>query len=214
MSKENFPVLTLNKSWFPIDSHPLHKAMAAVISDRARFLDENYTPHDLRSWMKLPLLPESSTLILNCGSIRVPEIMLLSKFNKVPKRHVVFCRRNIWRRDNKQCQYCGCFPSEDDVTIDHLVPKSKGGATTFENCVLACTACNLKKGNRSLMDSGLRLQRHKKMNGKWTLEYYSHPVRPAWNPLYSLHRKTFPKSWNAFLKNFDESLYWEVELEN
>ena len=112
------------------------------------------------------------------------------------------------------CQYCGKQPASDDITLDHIHPQSKGGLSTFENCVLCCTACNLKKGNRSLGQAGMQLQKRKRhSSGEWSTICYDRPKRPMWNPLYTLRRRTYPKSWAAFLKNFDESLYWEVELE-
>ena len=112
------------------------------------------------------------------------------------------------------CQYCGKLPNPDDVTMDHIHPQSKGGLSTFENCVLCCTACNLRKGNKSLAQIGMRLQKMKRnANGEWDVIRYERPKAPMWNPLYALRRKTYPKSWATFLKNFDDSLYWEVELE-
>lgn len=215
MSIEHSPVLVLNKSWYPIDSRSLKKAFKAVVAERAVFLDtEAYMQHNITSWSHLPVLEGQSSLGFSFGKMRIPEVMLLSKFNRVPRRDVVFCRRNIWRRDKRRCQYCGCMPHPDDVTIDHIVPRFKGGQSTFPNCVLACTKCNLKKGHKSLRECGMRLQRMKKLStGEWTTQYYDTPIRPQWNPLYTLRRKTFPLSWKAFLKNFDETMYWEVELE-
>ena len=103
----------------------------------------------------------------------------------------------------------------DEITIDHIHPKSKGGLSTFENCVLCCIECNLKKADRDLKYTGMRLKRIKKLStGEQITVYYDAPRRPGWNPLYALRRKTFPKSWGAFLKNFDEALYWEVGLED
>lgn len=211
----NRPTLVLNKSWHPIDSTIVRDALSDVISERAHFLDtESYLAHDIYSWMKQDI-PEGEAFIQSVsGRVRVPEIMLLTEYSKIPVRKVVFCRRNLWRRDRRCCQYCGQEPPMDEVTIDHIVPRSKGGESTFPNCVLSCIACNLKKGNRSLDQTGMRLRRTKRLsNGEWTTVFYNEPKRPMWNPLYALRRKTFPKSWGAFLKNFDETLYWEVELE-
>lgn len=215
MSVLTDPVLWLNKSWLPHDSKTVEESFKTVCSERGLFLDEDYVPHDLGSWIGLPVADGKAFIQLTNRRIRVPEIMLLSEYNHIPTRKVVFCRRNLWRRDKGRCQYCGKRPDPDDVTVDHIHPKSKGGLSTFENCVLSCTACNLKKGNRLLEKSGMRLQRLKRHpNGEWSTVFYDVPKRPQWNPLYALRRKTFPKSWTAFLKNFDEALYWEVELED
>lgn len=214
MSVLTEPVLWLNKSWLPHDSKTVEDSFKTVCADRGLFLDSDYVPHDLGSWINLPVAEGSAFIQLTNSRIRVPEIMLLAEYNHIPVRKVVFCRRNLWRRDKGRCQYCGRQPAPDDITMDHIHPKSKGGQSTFENCVLCCTACNLKKGNRSLAEAGMRLQKLKRhSNGQWSMVYYDTPKRPQWNPLYALRRKTYPPSWQAFLKHFDESLYWEVELE-
>lgn len=214
MSVLNQPTLVLNKSWTAIDSTTVKDALGNVISERATFLDADYMQHDMSSWMRLPILEDRPFIQAAHTQVRVPEIMLLSEYGKIPVRKVVFCRRNLWRRDRRRCQYCGKEPPMGEITIDHIQPRSRGGESTFENCVLCCISCNLKKGSKSLGQAGLRLQRIKKLsNGEWDTVYYSRPKRPQWNPLYALRRKTFPKSWSAFLKNFDEALYWEVGLE-
>jgi len=209
------PILVLNKGWTPIDSTTVREALGNVMSERALFVDPvSYTSHNIMSWME-QAIPEGESFIQASSSrVRVPEIMLLSEYSRVPVRKVVFCRRNLWRRDHRRCQYCGAEPPMDEITIDHIVPRSKGGQSVFKNCVLACIACNLKKGNKMLDQTGMRLRRMKRLsNGEWTTVYYDIPKRPVWNPLYALRRKTFPKSWGAFLRNFDEALYWEVGLE-
>lgn len=219
----NQPTLVLNKGWNSIDSATVRDAFCNVISGRATFLltpdyevqiDDTTVEHfDIAGWMSLPVADGERAIRSSQGLVKIPEIMLLSEYSRIPVRNVVFCRRNLWRRDRRTCQYCGCEPKGSDITVDHVFPKSKGGESTFENCVLSCTACNLKKGNRILASTDMRLQRMKRLNGVWTKTYYAAPRHPVWNPLYALRRKTFPKSWAAFLSNFDEALYWDVGLE-
>jgi 5-methylcytosine-specific restriction endonuclease McrA len=216
MSVLTAPTLVLNKSWYPIDSITVRDALCDVIAERGLFLHkEDYTKHDMRSWMDLPVNDAEPSIKTASGSILVPEIMLLTEYSQVPFRKVVFSRRNIWKRDQKHCQYCGVEPPPDAVSIDHIIPRSKGGETSFENCVLCCMKCNLKKGNKSLQQAGMKLQKLKKLpDGTVTVVSYDKPKRPVWNPLYAVKRRTFPKSWAAFLKNFNEDLYWDVELED
>ena len=214
MTVLNNPVLWLNKSWLAHDTNTVEDSFSTVCSERGLFLDSTYVPHDLGSWINLPVEDGADFIQLIRTRIRVPEIMLLAEYNRIPNRKVVFCRRNLWRRDHGYCQYCGKQPALDNITMDHIHPRSRGGLSTFENSVLCCTSCNLKKGNRSLAEAGMRLQKMKKHpNGEFSTVFYERPKRPMWNPLYALRRRTYPKSWAAFLKNFDESLYWEVELE-
>ena len=216
MSVLNSPTLILNKSWHPIDSTIVRKAFGDVMSERAQFIDTpSYIPYDILGWMQLPIVHPNKSIQTSTCTIKLPEIMLLSKFNKIPKQIVKFNRRNLWRRDGCKCQYCGTEPSYDEITVDHIVPRSKGGSSNFQNCVLCCITCNLKKSDRRLEDTDMKLQKRTKLpNGKWTHVTYDRPKRPIWNPLYRLSRKKYPKSWAAFLKNFDETLYWEVQLES
>ena len=85
------------------------------------------------------------------------------------------------------------MPQPDDLTIDHVVPRSQGGQSTWENCVLACVACNHKKANRTPSQAGMRLRKA--------------PVRPDWNPVYSQHAVRV-ESWAKFISH----AYWDVEL--
>lgn len=112
------------------------------------------------------------------------------------------------------CQYCGRVPVVDDITIDHIIPKSKGGISSFENCVLACITCNKKKNNRTIRQAGMRLVRTRFVDDKLIRETYDEPIQPHWSPLYSLKRRTYPASWKKFLSRKDvDMLYWETELE-
>lgn len=203
MSLINEPTLVLNKSWLATDSITVKKAFTKVISGRAVFLDTVYwSQHDIYSWIKLPVLPGKRFIRMSCGEIRIPELVLTTKYNRIPNRQVVFNRRNIWKRDKGVCQYCGKKPPSDETSIDHIVPRSKGGLSTFPNCVLACMKCNCRKGSHTLKEVGMKL-----IHGKVL-------PRPKWSPLYALKRKKYPDSWKTFLKDFDEQLYWEVELED
>ncbi len=210
----NDPILVLNKSWYPIDSTTVKESFSDVISEKARFLDiPTYISYNIRDWMNLETT-DTRCIYTSTHRIKVPEVILLTEYSRIPKRTVIFNRRNLWRRDGRLCQYCGAEPHYNEITIDHVNPKSQGGSTDFFNCVLCCLECNLRKANRTLQETGMALQRRQHLpNGQWTFVKYDKPKRPIWNPLYALSRKTYPKSWAGFLKHFDEALYWEVELE-
>jgi 5-methylcytosine-specific restriction endonuclease McrA len=107
---------------------------------------------------------------------------------------VTFCRRNVFKRDHSTCQYCGVRPGNQELTIDHVIPRSLGGQTTWENCVLSCVACNARKANRTPERAGMKLRRT--------------PFRPAWKPFY--HTSTVRiASWSRFLSE----AYWNVALD-
>ena len=90
----------------------------------------------------------------------IPSVVRLQRYIHAPRRRVVLSKRNILKRDNHQCQYCGS--SDKKLTIDHIVPRKIGGQETWENLVCACVACNNKKGDYKPEQIGLRLQRKPK----------------------------------------------------
>jgi 5-methylcytosine-specific restriction endonuclease McrA len=106
----------------------------------------------------------------------------------------VFSRRNIFRRDRYTCQYCGEQRALRDLTIDHVVPRSREGRSTWENCVVACVSCNSRKANRLPAEAGMRLNRE--------------PRRPSWMASIDISRPERQESWNRFLSR----AYWDVEL--
>ena len=125
----------------------------------------------------------------------VPEIILLTHYNAVPPRRVKFSRRNIFERDRFTCQYCGRTPARNDLSIDHVVPRSRGGSTTWSNVVLACTECNARKRDRVPRAAGMRLQRT--------------PREPAWHPGSGFRLSVRRRSWQRFV----ESIYWDLKLD-
>ena len=81
--------------------------------------------------------------------LRVPEVITLTGYDRLPTRAVTFSRRNIFKRDRFQCQYCGVNPGGEELTIDHVVPRAQGGVSSWTNCVLACIDCNKRKADRT-----------------------------------------------------------------
>ena len=86
--------------------------------------------------------------------LRVPEVIVLAEYDRLPTAAVTFSRRNIFKRDHWTCQYCGAQPGSEELTIDHVLPRSQGGISTWENCVLACVACNKRKADRTPEQAG------------------------------------------------------------
>ena len=124
----------------------------------------------------------------------------MCSYDKIPKQRVVFCRNNLYKRDNYQCQYCSIKPGTEELTIDHVLPRCKGGMTTWENCVICCAECNKIKGGRLPEEV-----RHKKfING---MKLLKEPRRPKYKEI-KMH--TIYPSWNQWLNE----TYWNIELEN
>lgn len=213
MGLEN-PVLVLNKGWSPIDACTARDAISDAFSAKARIIcPETYAQYNIEQWLGLPVNDGDSFIQGTSQRVRVPEV-IVSTYDRIPNRKVVFSRRNLWKRDRFRCQYCGVRPRQDDVTIDHVVPRSQGGKTTFTNCVLACIKCNKRKDNRTPEQAKMPLVKIVSANGKTHKEIYDRPKAPKWSPVYAVPRyQKFPKSWGKFLQDMIDDLYWNTELE-
>ncbi|HEV7282021.1 MAG TPA: HNH endonuclease [Pirellulaceae bacterium] len=189
MTLLNRPALVLNKNWQAVNVTSVQRALLMLCNDAARVVDpEDFQLYDWEEWASL--VPRSNEPAIRGVSLRlrVPEVVTLTRYDRVPTATVSLTKRNIFKRDRFTCQYCGIQPGKDELTIDHIVPRSRGGVTSWENCVLACGPCNRRKGDRSPENVGLKLR--------------SAPKQPAWKPLYSMataHRE----SWMKFIREWD-----------
>lgn len=155
-------VLVLNRNWQAINVRTPAEAFCQMATDVATGLDisgEAMTPVKWADWQKLPIRETDSGVLTSRGPIRVPTVMVLARFSKVPKRRPSFSARSIWQRDGGICQYTGRALQRGEGNIDHVVPLSRGGATSWENCVLADRTVNSRKGNRLPREAGLHLLR-------------------------------------------------------
>ena len=181
MPLEQCPALVLNSDFRPLSHYPLslwswQDSIKAVILDRVNIV-ANYS-RQIRS---------------PSFEMNVPSVISLKNYIK-PNRNPIFSRFNVFLRDKFQCQYCG---SNKDLTFDHLIPRSSGGETTWQNIVTACSSCNVKKGGKLLKFSGMKLNQN--------------PYRPSTEDLHK-NGKNFPP--NFLHKSWMDYLYWDVELES
>jgi len=127
--------------------------------------------------------------------IAVPRIIRVLRFSRLPRQEVKFNRRNIYARDQNRCQYCGKKFGTAELSLDHVIPRSHGGPSTWENVVCACLRCNVQKGGRTPGEANLRLVKK--------------PVKPRFSPVMRLALSTAKyHSWKQFL----DTAYWDVEL--
>lgn len=187
--------LVLNRSWVAISTTPVRSALSLVYQGTARFiLPETYETYDFESWADLKLAREDPTIRTVRWGLKIPEVILLLTYDRIPKRDVPFSRRNIYRRDGYVCQYCRGRPGTRELSIDHVIPRSLGGKSSWDNCVLACTDCNAHKANRMLAEAGMHLLRE--------------PVRPKWPAPFSIPMGSVQQSWSRFISE----RYWNTEL--
>jgi 5-methylcytosine-specific restriction endonuclease McrA len=155
-------VLVLNRNWQAINVRTPQQAFVQMATDVATALDidgENMIPMRWAPWIKLPVRDQDNAVRTPGGLVRVPHVIVLSRFAKVPKRRPKFSARALWTRDNSRCQYTGQSLQPHEGNIDHILPRSRGGKTSWENCVLASRDVNSRKGDRLPEEVGLRLLR-------------------------------------------------------
>jgi 5-methylcytosine-specific restriction endonuclease McrA len=189
------PALVLNRNWHPVNVTTVARSLTMLWNESALVVDpDDFRPHTWAEWARLA--PREGEPFLRAVSfrMRVPEVLTLTRYDRPRNNAVTFSRRNIFKRDHSTCQYCGTRPGSSELTIDHVVPRAQGGTSTWENCVLACVACNARKANRTPEQAGLKLRRR--------------PTRPAWKPLYAAHGVRV-ESWSKFLSE----AYWNVTLD-
>lgn len=177
---KHFPALVLNADYRPLSYYPLslwpwQDAIKAVFLDRVDILA--HYDQVVRSQRM---------------EIQVPSVVVLREYVK-PRKRVAFTRFNLFLRDEFACQYCG---ARHDLTFDHVVPRKLGGVTSWENVVAACAPCNLRKGSKTLRESGMRLRKT--------------PLRPNAEQLRNLGRR-FPP--NHLHESWLDYLYWDTELD-
>ena len=168
----------------------------------ADFRPLSYFPLSLWSWQdavkaayldRVTILAEYDRTVHSPSvEIKIPSVIVLKDYVK-PAKTTAFTRFNLFLRDEFACQYCG---SKGDMTFDHVVPRSKGGKTTWQNVVASCGPCNLHKGARSLKEARMQLRKQ--------------PVQPSANQLLNAGRK-FPP--NYLHESWMDFLYWDAELE-
>lgn len=190
------PALVLNSSWAAIHTVTVRHALRLLFNGAAKaVVPESYEVHEFDSWATLTVAPDEPHIRTVRLRIKVPEIVLLTHFNGKPNPAAVFSRRNLFRRDENRCQYCGRRPGTPELSIDHVFPRSRGGRSTWENCVLACTDCNRKKRDRTPEEAGMKLLKR--------------PIVPKWSPILDVPVGRVRQSWTRFVSD----AYWNVRLE-
>ncbi len=192
----NDPTLVLNRSWVAISTTTVREALSMVYRGVAKVIQpETFQTHDFASWSDLAARRDEPVIRTVRFDLRVPEVILLLRNDRMPVRSVPFSRRNLYRRDGYCCQYCGRKQPTSELSIDHVVPRSRGGKTTWENCVLACIPCNVTKGHRTLEASGMYL--------------VTKPRKPDWSPCLTVTVQRRRASWEKFVSE----QYWNVALD-
>jgi 5-methylcytosine-specific restriction endonuclease McrA len=182
------PVLVLNRSWLAVNVANVRRAVCLVALGHAHVVDpESFSTHDFAGWLERSVGGNGDCLHAVSALFRVPEIIVLTRYNGRKTRGLKLSRRNILERDEHCCQYCGRRLDSSALTIDHVVPRSRGGQTVWENVVAACNLCNDRKGDRNPEEAAMRPLRP--------------PRRPRWASSISVKLIGRGKpSWQRFLE--------------
>lgn len=156
-------VLVLNRHWTAVDAITPAEAFSHLSAGTARALEisgnESIRPLDWTAWSGLPVCDGHRAIGTPRGPVRIPTVILLNRFAEMPRHIPRFGLRGIWQRDGGLCQYTGRALAPGEGDIDHILPRSRGGATSWENCVLSDRRVNRRKGARTPEEAGLRLLR-------------------------------------------------------
>jgi len=196
----NGHVLVLNKSWVALNVTPMKRALTLLVQDHARVIHPyNYAIYNFADWCELSQMAgafEGGRFIHTPSqAIRLPEVIILHAYNGFYKQEVRLSRRNIFERDKHRCQYCNAKLPKQELTIDHVLPRSRGGRDTWDNLVLACMPCNVHKGNRTPDEARMPLLRR--------------PKTPKWLPRFGTQ---LPKEDLMNWQRFVDLAYWNTEL--
>lgn len=191
-------VISVRRAFSLLFKHDLERNPVAEI---VNVEDGRYVSYNFDDWRELSAFKKEFEPSMHdwIRTVRfdlvVPRIVRVLTFAKLPQREVKFNRRNLFARDNNICQYCGKRFSTSELSLDHVIPRSKGGTNGWENMVCACVRCNVKKGGRTPAEAHLHLIRS--------------PVKPRRNPVVSI--KLSDRRYSSW-KQFLDAAYWDVEL--
>ncbi len=191
MSVLDTPVLVLNKSYQAINVITVKVALGMMAIDVATALDfeEGYfLPVKWSDWLELEVRPEDDGIGTPNRSVRAPRVIIAVNFNRVPLKRPRLTMKHLREREGGKCAYTEQVLKPDECSMDHVIPKSKGGGSTWENIVLAHKRINNLRGNRSLKEAGLTLKIQPRV-----------PEAKPFHTILATSTLKFPE-WNYFVK--------------
>ena len=196
----NQHVLVLNRLWQAVNVCTVRRALTLLFQGHAQVVldqdDGSFRTFSFPEWRDFSESKPHPECVRSISfRIRLPRVILLLVYDHLPKKEVKFTRHNIFERDKNTCQYCGRTFDRNDLNLDHVIPRDRGGPTTWENIVCSCIECNTRKSNRTPGEAGIHLIRK--------------PKRPKWRPFVQINFNLYRHdSW----KHFIDLAYWNVEL--
>ncbi len=189
-----YKVLVLNRLWQAVNIVGVQRAFCLLLQDHAQVIytgDGSFQVMDSAAWLEHSELEEpgdSEAYVQTVRlRVRVPKVLLLRSYDKLPVKEVRFTRDNLFERDHYRCQYCGNHFPEHQLNMDHVIPRASGGRTSWENIVTSCIPCNTRKADRLPHQASMHLMKK--------------PERPRFRPfISSLIDQTYDADWEHFIQ--------------
>ena len=193
------PVLVLNRLWQAVNICSTRRALSMLFEGNAQVVhseEGHFNTFSFNEWADFSeQKPEQECINGVSIKLRLPKVVLLMVYDRMPRKEVKFTRHNIFQRDKNTCQYCGNKFDAKDLNLDHVIPRQHNGPTTWENIVCSCIPCNSRKSNKTPEQAGMNLIRQ--------------PHKPHWHPFMQVRCSLqYHESWRHFL----DLAYWNVEL--
>ena len=184
------PVLVLNKLWQAVNICSTRRALSMLFEGNAQVVhseEGNFNTFNFNEWADFSERePELDCINGVSIKLRLPRVVLLMVYDRMPKKEVKFTRHNIFQRDKNTCQYCGEKFDCRDLNLDHVIPRQHNGPTSWENIVCSCIPCNSKKSNKPPAQAGMNLIRQ--------------PKKPHWHPFMQVRfSMQYHETWRQFL---------------
>ena len=194
------PVLVLNRLWQAVNVCSVRRAVGLLFTGHAQVVynddADGFQTFSFGEWQDFSEAePHPDSIAAVSFRLRIQRVILLLGYDRFPRQEVKFTRHNIFERYKNTCQYCGGRFDRRDLNLDHVIPRDRGGPTTWENIVCSCIPCNTRKSNRTPREAGLNL--------------ITKPRKPKWRPFIQV---SFGVKTHDSWKHFIDVAYWNVEL--
>ena len=192
-------VLVMNKGWTAIGTTTVKEAIILLSRNSAKVLaTSTYSTYTWEEWIEAASeITEAKSYIKTSRlSIPTPEVIILSNYDDIFRTTVKFSTRAVFRRDSYTCTYCGKRKKVEDLSIDHIIPRSRKGGTNWLNCVTSCFTCNNAKGDLTPTEANMKL--------------HFKPKVPKWSPVIHVKSESRPDSWKKLVKEEQ----WDQEAES
>ena len=186
-------ILVLNRLWQPVNIVGVKRGFSLLCQDYAQVIHTSegvFDILDFGSWVEYSSENPPGNPVDGIQTVRlsllIPKVLLLRAYDRLPIREMKFNRQNLFERDGFKCQYCNKIFQAQELNLDHVIPRDRGGQTSWENVVTSCIRCNSRKGNRLPHEAGMRLVRR--------------PQKPRWRPFVSsIDEDECDESWIQFM---------------